>query len=178
MRTRASRLFLRPEPPSAAAGLLVAVLAVAAITALIFPLRQISPAESNGVAYLLAVLLVSTLWGLRMGLFTSVLSAAAFNYFHLPPTGRVTIAASGHWVALVTFLVAAVVAAAVAELARSRAIEAEQRRREADLAAELARILLGGPAVEAALPEASRRLAAALGLPGAEIRLDGGDDAI
>ena len=42
---------------------MVAVVAVAAITALIFPLREISPAESNGVAYLLAVLLVSTMLG-------------------------------------------------------------------------------------------------------------------
>ena len=67
----ASRLFLRPEPPRCSSGLVVAALAVAAITALIFPLREISPAESNGVAYLLAVLLVSTLWGLRLGLLTS-----------------------------------------------------------------------------------------------------------
>ena len=87
-------------------------------------------------------------------MFTAVLSAAAFNYFHLPPTGRFTIADSRHWVALAIFLVAAVVASAVAELARSRAVEAEQRRREADLAAALARILLGGAGVEAALGSA------------------------
>src|SRR5258705_13537729 len=117
MSNRASRLFLRPEPPSPAAGLLVAVLAVAAITAIIFPLREISSAESSGVAYLLAVLLVSTIWGLWMGLFTSLLSAAAFNYFHLPPTGRFTIADSRHSVALGGFLVPAVGASIVAELA-------------------------------------------------------------
>jgi two-component system sensor histidine kinase KdpD len=152
-------------------GVVVAVLAVAAITASIYPLREISPAESNGVAYLLAVLLVSTIWGLWLGLLTSVASAAAFNFFHLPPTGRFTIADSRHWVALGVFLVAAVVASAVAELARSRAAEAERRRREADLAAELARMLLGGPSVEATLDDASRRLADALGLPSATIVL-------
>jgi nucleotide-binding universal stress UspA family protein len=81
----------------------VAASAVAAITALIFPLREISPAESTGVAYLVAVLLVSTIWGLRLGLRTSVASAAAFNFFHLPPTGRFTIAEGRHWVALGTF---------------------------------------------------------------------------
>ena len=100
MRARISRLFLRPEPPSLVAGLVVAVVAVAVITAVIYPLREIAPAESSGVAYLLAVLLVATLWGLRLGLLTSVLSAAAFNFFHLPPTGQFTIADSGHWVAL------------------------------------------------------------------------------
>jgi len=172
MRARLSRLFLRPEPPSLTSGLVVTVIAVAAITGLIYPLRQISPAESNGVAYLLAVLLVATLWGLWMGLGASVLSAAAFNYFHLPPTGRFTIADSRHWVALGVFLVAAVVASSVAELARSRAIEAEQRRREADLAAELARVLLGGASVHDALDEAAAQLADALSLAGARIELE------
>ncbi len=154
---------------SRSAGLAVAALAVAAITALIFPLKQISTPESNGVLYLLAVLLVATLWGFRLGLFTALLSAAAFNYFHLPPVHRFTIADSGQWVALLTFLVAAVVASGVAELARSRAQQAEQRRREAVVAAELARILLGGASVQAALPEA----AAALGLPPGAIGPDG-----
>ena len=172
MRAQISRLFLRPEPPSLGAGLLVAFVAVAVITALIYPLREIAPAESSGVAYLLAVLLVATLWGLRLGLLTSVVSAAAFNYFHLPPTGRFTIAEGGHWVALATFLVAAMVASVVAEVARSRAIEAEMRRREADLAAELARVLLGGASARDALPEASELLVRALELEAAVITLD------
>jgi two-component system sensor histidine kinase KdpD len=161
----------RADRPSLLVGLVVAVVAVAAITGLIFPLREISPAESNGVAYLLAVLLVATIWGFRLGLLTSVACAAAFNFFHLPPTGRFTIAESRHWVALGVFLAAAIVASAVAELARSRASEAEQRRREADLAAELARVLLGGSSVEAALEDASARLAVALGLRHASIEL-------
>jgi two-component system sensor histidine kinase KdpD len=167
---RASRV-LRSDPPAPAVGILVALLAVAAITAVIFPLRQISPPASNGVAYLLAVLLVSTIWGLRLGLLTSLISAAAFNFFHLPPTGRFAIAESRNLVALGVFLVAAVVASAVAELARSRASEAEQRRQEADLAADLARILLGGASMEVALDDASRRLADALGLESAAIEL-------
>jgi two-component system sensor histidine kinase KdpD len=152
-------------------GVVVAGLAVAAITGLIFPLREISPAASNGVAYLLAVLLISTIWGFWLGVLTSVASAAAFNFFHIPPTGRFTIADSEHWVALAVFLVAAIMASAVAELARSRAAEAEQRRREADLAAELARMLLGGASVEATLDDASRRLADALRLGSATIVL-------
>ena len=78
---------------------------------------------------MLAVLLVSTIWGLRLGLLTTVLSAAAFNYFHLPPTGRFTVADEHNAVALAIFCVAAVVAAAVADLARSRAIEASSAAR-------------------------------------------------
>jgi two-component system sensor histidine kinase KdpD len=165
-------MLLRPEPPSLLLGLAVVVLSVAAITALIFGLREISPVESNGVAYLLAVLLVATLFGLRLGVLAAALSAAAFNYFHLPPTGRFTIADSSHWVALAIFLVAAVVASAVAELARSRAVEAEERRREADLAAQLARLLLAGAGVESALEAAAARLAEVLGLRAVAIELE------
>jgi two-component system, OmpR family, sensor histidine kinase KdpD len=158
---------------SAPAGAAVAVAAVGAITALIYPLKEITAPESAGVAYLLAVLLVATLWGFRLGLLTSVLSAAAFNFFHLPPLGRFTIADSGHAVALVAFLVAAVGASAVASLARSRAREADERRREAALGADLARILLGGTSVRDALPEASERLRARIELaPDGSFTLD------
>ena len=99
---------------------------------------------SLSVVYLPAVLLVSAYWGLALGLATSLLSAAAFNFFHLPPTGRFTIADSRNWVALGAFTVVAVTVSTVAELARSRALEADRRRAEADLAAALARDLLGG----------------------------------
>jgi two-component system, OmpR family, sensor histidine kinase KdpD len=175
MRARASSLLLRAEPPPPLVGVVVAISAVTAITLLIFPLRTVAPAVSNGVLYLLAVLLVSTVGGLWLGLFTSVVSAAAFNYFHIPPTGRFTIADGRNWVALAVFLVAAVVAGSVAELARSRAAEADLRRREADLAADLARLLLGGTSVEQALAPAADGLAAALGLPWATIELQAAD---
>jgi two-component system sensor histidine kinase KdpD len=95
------------------------------------------------VLYLLAVLLVSTVWGFWLGLATSVAAALAFNFFHIPPTGRFTIADPQNWVALGVFLVAAAVASRLSDLAARRAREAERRRREADLAAELARLLLG-----------------------------------
>jgi two-component system sensor histidine kinase KdpD len=171
IRARASSLFLRADPPSPLAGVVVASLAVAAITAIIFPLRTVSPPVSNGVLYLLAVLLVSTVWGLWLGFVTSVASAAAFNFFHIPPTGRFTVDDGRNWVALAVFLVAAVVAGSVADLARARATEAELRRREADVAADLARLLLGGASVEQALTPAAERLADAFDLPWAAIEL-------
>jgi K+-sensing histidine kinase KdpD len=121
---------------SRASGVVVAALSVAAITALIYPLREVSAASSNGVLYLLPVLLVSTVWGLRLGIVTSLAGALAFNFFHLPPTGQLTIADGRNWVALTTFLTAAIVSSAVAELARRRAGQAEQRRREAEAAVE------------------------------------------
>jgi two-component system, OmpR family, sensor histidine kinase KdpD len=100
-----------------------------------------------------------------------VLSAAAFNFFHLPPVGHITLADGRDWVALAALVVVAIAIGLVAELARAQAREADQRRREADLAAELARLLLGATRLEEALPIAARRLAEALGVVSAAIEL-------
>jgi two-component system sensor histidine kinase KdpD len=157
--------------PPLTIGVAVSVGAVALATAAIYPLRQIAPVVSLSVVYLPAVLLVSAYWGLALGLATSLLSAAAFNFFHLPPTGRFTIADSRNWVALAAFTTVAVVASTIAELARARALEAERRRGEADLAAALARELLSGADTGNALGATARRVAQALGLPSAAIEL-------
>jgi two-component system sensor histidine kinase KdpD len=72
----------------------------------------------------------------------------------------------------VAFLVAAVVASSLSELARARAGEAEDRRREADLAADLARLLLGSPDPRAALGPAAKRIADALRVDSAAVVLE------
>jgi two-component system sensor histidine kinase KdpD len=153
-------------------GVLVAAGSLTLTTLLLYPLGEVAPPVSLGVLYLLAVLLVSTVWGLGLGLLTSAAAALAFNFFHIPPTGRFTIADAENWVALAVFLVAAVVASSLSDAARSRAAEAERRRREADLAAELARLLLGSPEPRAALALASKRIADALQIDSATVLLE------
>jgi two-component system sensor histidine kinase KdpD len=165
---------MRTTSRSPLVGLLVAGLAVAATTAVIFAIRPHVPVLSTGVLYLLAVLLVSSTWGLWLGLLTSVASAVTFGFFHIPPTGRFEIADASNLVGLGVYLVVAVVVSAYADAARTRADEAELRRREADLAAELALVLLG--ADPGALDKAADRIGAALGIEGvrlAEAWLDG-----
>ena len=83
------------QQPRLTTGLVAAVVSVAAITGVIFGLREAVPVLSTGVVYLLGVLLVSGYWGLGLGIATAFLSAAAFNFFHIPlrassrsPTGR------------------------------------------------------------------------------------------
>lgn len=165
-------LHLDGAPRRRAWGVLLAIVTIAVTTLLNYPLREIAPAVSPGVVYLLAVLLVAVYWGLAFGLLTALASALAFNFFHIPPTGRLMIDDSAHWVALGVYLVAAVVASKIADLARTRAAEAERRRGEADLAADTARVLLGGATLADALPEAGRLVGSALGLRGVEIVLD------
>jgi two-component system sensor histidine kinase KdpD len=153
---------MRAHSRSPAVGLLVAAFAVAATTGVIFLIRGHVPVLSTGVLYLLAVLLVSGTWGLWLGLLTAIASAAAFNFFHIPPTGRFAIAEAQNWVGLGVYLAVAVVVSAFSDAARARAQEAARRRREADLAAELALVVLGGEPTS--LDDAAARIGRALGL--------------
>jgi two-component system sensor histidine kinase KdpD len=167
--------LLSPDPPSRRAGIVVAAVLVALCTLLVYPLKHIAPAVSLSVVYLPAVLVVSIIWGGWLGVATAVVSAAALNYFHIEPVGHFAIRHSSNWVALVAFLVVAMISSSVAEVTRARAREAEARRREADLAAEMARLLLRGDDLAAALPTAAARLAQALDLSSAAIEMDARD---
>jgi two-component system, OmpR family, sensor histidine kinase KdpD len=161
----------RRREHSPVVGLAVAVASVAAITAVNYGLRELAPPVSTGVVYLLAVLLVSSYWGLGLGLVTGFLSAAAFNFSHIPPTGEFHVADAGNWVALGVLLIAAGVTSTLAHAARERAEEAEARRREADLTTEMARLLLGGSSMEDSLRAAGRRIAAVFGLESVTVEL-------
>jgi len=134
MRRRNISLGLGSEPPSIWLGLLATLAAVAIGTLLVYPLKSVAPVVSLGIVYLPAILLISIVWGLRLGLLASVASALAFNFFQIPPLHRFTIAEEENWVALAAFVIAAVISSSVAGLARARALEAERRREEADRA--------------------------------------------
>lgn len=132
-------LGLSAEPPSTWLGLVATLVAVAAGTLVVYPLKSAAPVASLGVVYLPAILLISIVWGLRLGLLASVASTVAFNFFQIPPLHRFTIASEQEWVALATFAIVAALSSTVAGLARAQAIEAERRSEEADRAlAELA----------------------------------------
>jgi two-component system sensor histidine kinase KdpD len=128
---RGRQLPIGLEPPATWLGIVVALGAVGAGTLVVYPLKEVAPVVSLGIVYLPAILLISIMWGLRLGLLASVLSAAAFNFFHIPPLHRFTIADEENWVALAAFVIAAVVSSSVAGLARARTVEAERRRDEA-----------------------------------------------
>jgi two-component system, OmpR family, sensor histidine kinase KdpD len=156
---------------STIAALAVAVVSVAAVTGASYGLREFAPPISTGVVFLLPVLLVSSYWGLWPGLVTSVLAAAAFNFFQIEPTGAFNIADGGNWIALGVFLVAAAVTSTLAHAARERAEDAERRRREADLTTEMARLLLGGASLEQSLRAVGGRITAAYGIDPVRVEL-------
>ncbi len=161
------------ERPPPWRGVVLAAVSVAAATAIVYPLKGVAPAVSLSVVYVPVVLVVSAYWGLVLGLLTALASAAAFNFFQLPPVGTFDLADGRDWVALAVFTIVAAAVSAVANLARGRALEAERRRQEADLAAGLARELLAGAETQAALGASARRVADAMSLPSAAIALGG-----
>jgi two-component system, OmpR family, sensor histidine kinase KdpD len=164
--------LLAREARSRRSGVITALVAVTLSTLIIYPLKDVAPVSSLAVVYLPAVLIVSVIWGASLGVPTAVLSALAFDYFHVPPVGGLSARHASYWVvALIVFLILAVLAAAVAEITRARAGDAEARRVEADLAAEMARLLLRGGTLSEDLPTAAARLAQALGLNSAAIEM-------
>ena len=153
------------------AGALILVLGITALY------RRVIPANSTTVAlsFLLAILAVSTVWGMAVSVFMSVAAMLAFNYFFLPPVGTFTIADPQNWVALVAFLVTAIIASQLSARARKETQEANRRRREVQRLYAFSRDLLGaGNAIELlnAIPrrivESFRMGAAALYLAGRE----------
>jgi two-component system, OmpR family, sensor histidine kinase KdpD len=82
------------------------------------------------LTFLVFVLIVSALWGLRYALFTAIVATAAFNYYFLPPIGTFTISDTQNWIALFAFLTTAVIASQLSDRARKQTEEAIGRRRE------------------------------------------------
>src|SRR6266851_3407492 len=61
------------------------------------------------MTFLVGILLVAANWGLRHSIYLSILSAAAFNFFFLPPILTFTIGEGRNWIALLAFLVTGIV---------------------------------------------------------------------
>ena len=94
--------------------------------------RRVVHANATTVALtlLLSIFIVSTVWGLAVSVFMSIVAVLAFNYFFLPPVGTFTIADPQNWVALFAFLVVAVVSSRFSSRVRQEANVAAARRHE------------------------------------------------
>ena len=127
---RSPSLGLKSEPPPLWSGLLAALAAIAAANAARLSAQVGRPGVSLGVVYLPAILLISIVWGLRLGLLASALpSAARLQLLPHPAAGPLHDRGRGELVALAAFVIAAIVSSTVAGLARARAVEAERAPR-------------------------------------------------
>ena len=109
--------------------LLGSLLAIAAVTASLKALGEVSP-TTVALALLLVVLATATLSRLRFAIVVSIIAMLTLNFFFLPPVGTFTIADPQNWIALFAFLIVAVIASnlsAAAQDGRARRSRAGTR---------------------------------------------------
>jgi two-component system sensor histidine kinase KdpD len=94
--------------------------------------RKVLPVNATTVAltFILAILAVSTVWGMVVSVAMSIAAMLAFNYYFLPPAGTLSVADPQNWVALITFLIVAVISSHLSTRARQQAADASARQRD------------------------------------------------
>ena len=92
-----------------------------------FILDKFLDVQNVALVFLTAVLASAVTFGLLPALYASIVAMLAFNFFFLPPLYTFTIAAPENVVALVFFLIVAVIASNLTARVRSQAIVARQR---------------------------------------------------
>lgn len=123
--------FVKRTPGQTVTQYVVTAAVVFAIVAVYRRFVGVNP-TTVALTFLLGVLIVSAIWGLRCAVFMAVVSTLAFNYYFLPPVGTFTIADPQNWAALFAFLVTAVIASQLSERARRAARSADERRDEVE----------------------------------------------
>ncbi len=111
-------------------GYVVAALGMALVTGALKLFSEHVNEITVALGLLLVVLFVATWWGARPAVVASVLGVLSFNFFFLPPFGRLTVEARDNWIALVAFLITAITVGQLSARARRRTEEADAGRRE------------------------------------------------
>jgi PAS domain S-box-containing protein len=165
LRTRLLALVVRPTAPPLWLGIVVATAFIVGETLLVQQLKQVAPENAFGVLFLVGVLVISAGWGFRLAVATTLASAVVYIQFHMDTGVGFIPTHPQDALAILIFLPVALLANLLGGQARLRAAEAEQRRREADLAADLGRLMLRAGDLRPALDAAGQRMAQVLGLP-------------
>ncbi len=118
--------------------LTAAAVVVAALFRWILPVNQTTVALS----FLMMVLVTASRWRLAYSVYLSVLCTLLYNFFFLPPVGRLTIADPRNWVALAAFLACSVLVSHLSEQEHQHAEAAEGRRQEVEWLYEFSQQLL------------------------------------
>jgi two-component system sensor histidine kinase KdpD len=141
-----------------------ACLAIAAITALYAGFIEVNP-TTTALTYLVVILLIASGWGILEATIASVVAVLCFNFFFLPPVGTFTIADPQNWVALVAFLLTAIVTSQLSGRAQRRTVEAVARQRDLERLYALSRSLLLSEGLASLPGEMARHIADAFELP-------------
>ncbi|MCL3818338.1 GAF domain-containing protein [Aeromicrobium wangtongii] len=159
LRDRLLTVVLRPTPPPLRWGVATAAGLIALEVLIVDVLGRTTSQSQFGALFLFGVLVISAAWGFGLAVTTSLASAAAYAHAHAAQNSDSLVPA------VVVFTVLALLTNVLVGQARLRAAESEQRRREADLLAALARTMLREAPSAQTLAAAGARLSAMLDLP-------------
>ena len=138
--------------------LIAGLVATAVVTMLLRLVADLS-ATTVALAFLLIVLAVAAFGRLWNATVVAIAATLTLNFFFLEPIGTFTIADPQNWVALVAFLIVAVIASNLSAAAQSRASEAIARRNEVTRLFDLTRDVLLTTETAGALPALARHIA-------------------
>ncbi len=124
-----------------AVALIVSLGATALVIAILRLLPDVS-ATTVALALLLVVLATATTARLSIAIVVSFVAMLVFNFFFLPPVGTLTIVNPQNWIALIAFLIVAVIASNLSAAARNREREAVARGTEVTRLFDLTRDVL------------------------------------
>jgi two-component system sensor histidine kinase KdpD len=148
------------------------LLATVAVVGMVRGVSDVSPTTA-ALALLLVVLFTATYGRLWIAISVALAATLGLNFYFLPPVGTLTIAEAQNWVALVTFLVTAVIASNLSAAAQARASDAVARRNEVTRLFDLTRDVLLTSETSGAIDTLARHVARRFELAGVAICLPG-----
>jgi two-component system sensor histidine kinase KdpD len=154
------------------AGLLLAAVLLPAITLAGTQLREHLSFATDVPVYLLVVVVTSVVGGLIPAALSAVAASLLLNYYFVEPLHTFTIDATANVVALLVFLLIAVLVSAVVDLAARRSREAAAARGEAQKLSTFAHSLVRG---EQALTVLLDRICESFAPDGVSLLTRGGD---
>ena len=164
-----------PKPPFDPRPYIVTTGIVALALGVGFALQQFLNVFNIALVFLTAVLVVAAGYGLLPSLFAVALSVLVYNFFFLPPLYTFTIADPENVVALITFLVAAVIASNLAASGRAQAVATRARARTTEELLAFSRKLAGVATLDNLLWATAYQIAAMLKLRVVVLMPDGID---
>lgn len=154
---------------------LLTLASVAAATLILVLLRSRLTIEVIALLYLAPVVLAATRWGLLPAFVASLAAFLAFNYFFIAPTYTLVVSNPQELLALVIFLIVAVLLSQAVGAANLHAAEAHAREMEATTLYNLTKALSAQTGLDETLASVTRLVAEAFGLAGCEILLSAAD---
>lgn len=140
-----------------------ATLAIAAAVVIGRALTALTPIPNLSMLFLISVVLMAVNYGIWPAIYTSVLAFFTFNFFFISPLYTFTIAEPYELLALVVFLIVAVITSALGGRVREQAMVAAGRMRATRRLYEFTRRLSGLASFEAVAEGAASEIHASLG---------------